>query len=340
MTKGAVNTHLLLWDRRCTSIKPPSSSNFSVSSKYMSTKARSPKSTAWSGPGSTVCNGCRTAEEPTTHRGAMWEAALLIHTIQALGDLPAPLHDRFAKKMSEEAIPVVFDPCASYPCFEWNGWKIAEPMTVLTDALLSLLSLFLGLYLLQLPRITSSQQFCAMGYIFQTIGYGAGAVVHGLGKVEGVAWIWDISMISTALYGTCLVHGTSKALWSSGRSAVVFALVWTACAVYIALEQMGYNKFQHMGIFLFFVETILLLIGVTTWIGDGSKAGMMMTFGAATVFGGTAIQRAKWGFHEHFNHNDVFHLLIGVAVTFMAVGVKYFPQRDRTIAPEDKKKDQ
>lgn len=46
--------------------------------------------------------------------------------------------------------------------------------------------------------------------------------------------------------------------------------------------------------------------------------------GLGTAVTGAAIQRAEWGLHEHFNHNDIYHVLGAITIwCFYLAGKKF-----------------
>ena len=45
------------------------------------------------------------------------------------------------------------------------------------------------------------------------------------------------------------------------------------------------------------------------WFGKGDQGALWIMAGFVVTLGGASFTVTKFGFHKHFNHNDIFHVI-------------------------------
>ena len=155
---------------------------------------------------------------------------------------------------------------------------ITEPMTMVTDYLMTALCVVLAVELLRKagPSRRSSVALWATSFLVAAAAALAGGTAHGfkLYLGEGHAIIWKVTICSIGLTALLmLIAGIRSAKWPTTTDR--------------ARRKAGHQ-----------------------WL----KAGLVAS--AA----GVLIQRIGIGFHEHFNHNDIYHLVQMAGIYFFYRG--------------------
>ena len=193
---------------------------------------------------------------------------------------------------------------------------ISEPSTLLTDCLLAAVAFVLGVRLWAgVPGDTLARRLWAAAFLVGAAAAAAGGAVHGFraslpDPLE--AALWTGCLMAAALCGALLVAGASCHVLEGAprkRALVVVALVLIAeLGLLFAAPLTRYAVWAGA----FWIVSLLALVA-------GSASGRTallapMAFGLALVGAGLVVQRAGWGLHAHFNHNDVAHVLMTVAL--------------------------
>jgi hypothetical protein len=193
---------------------------------------------------------------------------------------------------------------------------ISEPSTLLTDYLLAALAAALGarLWAGAAPDALARRLWAA-ALLVGAAAAAAGGTVHGLRASLGPsleAVLWTSCLMAAALAGGLLVAGAAcHVLQGAGRSAVLAGL---PLVLSVQLGVLFVEPVTRHAVWAgaFWIAALLLLVA-------GSPSGRAvllapMALGLALVGAGLVVQRAGWGFHPTFNHNDVAHVLMTAAL--------------------------
>ena len=201
---------------------------------------------------------------------------------------------------------------------------MAEPVTVLTDYVLAAVATWFGVGLLREPVV--SRRLWGGAMVLTAVAALLGGTEHGLRPyLSGPSrfWIWE---------GTYLAIGGANALLLAGAARVAWPARWRRVAIVLILARLGVfvvvvtldQHFRH--VVRDFALTLLVLSVFATWGARRRLPWPAWLAGAIVLsLAGAAVQGLRLAPHEHFNHNDLFHVL-------QAAGVVFFSRAGRLLA--------
>jgi len=193
---------------------------------------------------------------------------------------------------------------------------ISEPSTLLTDCLLAAVAFALGVRLWAgVPGETLARRLWAAAFLVGAAAAAAGGTVHGFraslpDPLE--AALWTGCLMAAALCGALLVAGTScHVLQGAPRKLALVAVALVLIAELGLLFAAPLTRYAVWAGAFWIVSLLALVAGSAS-----ARAALLapMALGLALVGAGLVVQRAGWGLHPHFNHNDVAHVLMTVAL--------------------------
>jgi hypothetical protein len=189
---------------------------------------------------------------------------------------------------------------------------ITEPVTLLTDYLLGTLALWLAFQLLQTggaARSLARTLWAAAFFGLATASF-AGGTYHGFTEPLGGAGrtlTWKLTLVSIGVVSLTLTCGATLAAFEGfvRRAVVAFAvgkfvvyLVWIS-----AHDEFVYAIADYVPAMLY-----VLVLQARAWRQQG-PSGPWIVAGVLVSFFAAAIQQSGFTLHEHFNHNDLYHLI-------------------------------
>lgn len=230
--------------------------------------------------------------------------------------------------------------CTAYPC----GLGVAEPTTMITDYILTVELFILAAILVRLGWSASPTwaQYWAVGFVFLGISFACGGTEHGFAiplKCDGrdacisSSWVWVATLLfqtpglALPVVGTVqLVRGpeatTAKTLAVAYASLLVLIQTATALVGAIAAPLEGF-LISFIAVILFALPSIVIVLTLlslpvcccrTKPPDPGQPTALV---GWVICMASLGWQATGIGLHEHFNHNDIFHVIfmIGLATT-------------------------
>ena len=196
---------------------------------------------------------------------------------------------------------------------------LAEPTTTLTDFLLAGAAWWWGARLL-----CSGGAARLMGVAFAATGVGAalGGCLHGFGPgwTEGArALVWLATYAAIGLANLFLLAAAVRAFAPRLFQLPLLGLAGFRCGAYLILLA-SHRDFRYVVYDL--VGTLVALVVLASLGRSARSAATRWTFVAVGItLAGALVQRSGLRFHEHFNHNDLFHLIqIGGLYAFYRAG--------------------
>ena len=152
-----------------------------------------------------------------------------------------------------------------------------------------------------------------------------GGTEHGLRpslSAPSRFWIWEGTYLAIGGANALLLAGAARVAWPPRWRRVALVLILlrlTAFVVVVTLDQ----HFRHA--VLDFGLTLLVLATFAAWGARRRLAWPAWLAGAIAVsLVGAAVQGLRLAPHEHFNHNDLFHVLQTAGVVLFARAAGYF----------------
>lgn len=200
---------------------------------------------------------------------------------------------------------------------------VYEPLTLLTDVLLAAWALFLGL---QLRR---GADYCARllwswALIMTAVTALAGGLWHGYSPYWSpslvTAWwrgVMVIVAVADVLFGWAIIGHSLKGPWRKKLNTLValklgiyLLLLWWVDGFWLAVAD--------------YLPTLLLILALQVSRLRHEREAQWLTMGVLTAFVAAGVQVAEVRIHTHFNHNDLYHLIQGLALYFLYRGGRLF----------------
>src|SRR5262245_35446307 len=184
----------------------------------------------------------------------------------------------------------------------------AEPATTLTDYLLAAAAWTWGLLLLR----ARSDVARLMGLAFMATGIAAavGGSLHGFGprwSEPARARAWLATYAAIGLANLFLLAAAIRAFAPRAYRLPLLGLAGFRLGVYLILLA-SHRDFRYV---VYDLGGTLLALVVLALLGrsESEAASRWVLIGVAVTFGGALVQLGDLRLHEHFNHNDLFHLI-------------------------------
>ena len=191
--------------------------------------------------------------------------------------------------------------------------QLSEPMTMITDYLLGGWTFYLAFKLIRKGMRVSQRSIILWGLSFVATGIAAliGGTSHGFALYLGTMTkevIWTATLISIGfaslfLLSAAIITTFKKPLrdWLIAATALKFILF----AVWIV----SHSEFKYV-----IYDYVPAMIGVLTVqvygkYSRGDKSAVWIISGILISFGAAAVQQSGFTLHEHFNHNDLYHVI-------------------------------
>lgn len=190
---------------------------------------------------------------------------------------------------------------------------IHEPMTLATDYLLTIAAAVFAI------RLWRTNRQWALAFLFTAAGSFFGGTYHGFGPVVGVLTavvLWKLTVFSIGLASFFLVLGSGRALLLVALVKLIVYMSWMTVHSEFVWVVIDYG-------------IALLIVGVVQLVRRGPSTPWVIGSIVVSVLG-ALVQMSRLTLHEHFNHNDLYHLIQLVALWLLYRGGKLM---SRSTAP-------
>ena len=186
---------------------------------------------------------------------------------------------------------------------------IQEPMTLATDYMLAGLGVAFGVHLLR----KGSRAGRLWAYAFFAMAAGAlfGGTAHGF-----VDWldagrhaaVWKATTYSIGLASFFLLAATAAGVLPCKLSRMLMIAAAVKLAIY--LWWMGsHDEFKYV-IYDYGPSMLVVLAAhLRAWRAIGVKWARWIVAGVVVSFAGAGVQMSGFALHQHFNHNDLYHVV-------------------------------
>ena len=204
--------------------------------------------------------------------------------------------------------------------------QITEPMTMVSDYLLAGVAVLLALPLLRLGRLVSHASIRLWGFalLATAAGAAAGGSSHGFSLYLGTAGqavAWKLTVYSIGLASLLMVAGSTIATVPRWLRQWLITIAVIQFAVY-AVWMLTHDEFIY--VIYDYVPSMIGLVALHTysWYSHRDTAAPWIIAGVAVSFAAAGIQQSGWSLHEHFNYNDIYHLVQIVALFLFYTGAR------------------
>jgi hypothetical protein len=198
---------------------------------------------------------------------------------------------------------------------------MSEPTTTLTDALLAILATVLGLQLAVLAQAGGSlaDLFWVTAFLGTAVTAGLGSLSHGFGprlKARQASRLWVTTLV-VALVANAAFLAAVLCLALDGWPRTL-GLMATLVGLIASLRRVRVDpRYRH--VITAGAATIVVAGLLTAWAWWQGQAAWAPWVAAGLVVSaiGAVVQRRGIGLTAWFNHNDVYHVLQGLALILL-----------------------
>jgi len=210
---------------------------------------------------------------------------------------------------------------------------ISEPMTMITDFALGAVSAALGWRLYQGAQANRARQCWGLGFGALAVSALLGGLHHGFAAVMSQATVsisWKVTVLAIGLFSFGMMAGSVLASTRGAVRTGLLAIAGAQLAIYAAW-MLAHNEYRYVVLDTAAAMAMLLLLHGWSAVSRRDEASYWALAGIAVSALAAAVQYHRVSLHEHFNHNDLYHLIQLAGMVLFFKGGKLL--RDRT-APD------
>jgi hypothetical protein len=187
---------------------------------------------------------------------------------------------------------------------------IHEPMTLATDYLLAVVTVFLGY------RLIDKSRWWAIAFFAVALAALAGGSYHGFPSLHPDL-LWKSTLVAAGVASYAMLVATARATRIYPRSIEVLATLklWIYC-VWIFFNEAFIVVVIDSGSALLLVATLHAIRGGPPW--------RWMISAVAVSVAAAGVQAMKLAPHPQFNHNDLYHVIQIAAMWLFYRGVRLY----------------
>jgi hypothetical protein len=209
---------------------------------------------------------------------------------------------------------------------------LTEPMTLVTDYILSGVTGWLGWQLWAAREAQASRRLWALAFAALALAALAGGSHHGYSLLlpESVlAALWKVTVFSVGIASFGMLCGSAVAVTSERTRQLLLMLAGAKLALY-SLWMADHDEYLFV-----IADTGGAMLGIAilhlwSWIRDREEPSRWIIGAIVVSVLAASVQAAGLAPHPHFNHNDLYHVIQITAMFLFYKGAKLL--RDRSAA--------
>jgi len=195
---------------------------------------------------------------------------------------------------------------------------IYEPMTTITDVLITIIALYYSreLTAIYLHQLLNVQYHWIWTFRMLALGAFLGAISHGIGPYLSPLIRDSIWKFTTYCIGIMSYFMVLTMLHHLFDYPVVLRLRWILIAliiIYLAIVTINDN---FINVIRFYVPLLVIVVFglLYTWLTVSADGTNIIILGILISFIAASVQQSRIVFHEHLNYNDIAHFIQMVAM--------------------------
>jgi hypothetical protein len=190
---------------------------------------------------------------------------------------------------------------------------ISEPTTLVTDYMLGTLSELCGVFLLKqnLTLRQTSIRLWAFALMAAAMGSYVGGTYHGFQHALSVpvaALLWKVTTISMGVASFLLLAAAINSAFAGQDRRWLLAGAALKLTIYV-LWMLGHDEFRFVIYDYGSTLVILMLLVVAGRTHGVSGHRAYIASGILVSIAAAAVQQSGVRLHQHFNHNDLMHVV-------------------------------
>ena len=187
--------------------------------------------------------------------------------------------------------------------------KITEPMTMITDYILTIQAIIYAVLIFQQTDGQISRFLWGVFFVMIAFGALVGGTTHGFKanmSVERITLMRRTTGWSVGLSGILILVGILfTQLQNNLLLIILIALIILSYLIYV------YWIFNHPSFInvIMYYAPLMAIIVIIELFSLSAPSAPWIIFGLISMFVGFGVQAKKKGIHKHLNHNDIFHFI-------------------------------
>lgn len=221
---------------------------------------------------------------------------------------------------------------ASQPAIDFFGLKVLEPVTTLTDLIVSAACFYA---FIKLKRSANKESaFIYFQYFFLTMGLATtigGLIGHAFIYAFNFSWKipgWIISMFSVALIERFVIlHARPLMGPSIGKFFGLLNLIELTTFIFITIYTLNFYFVEVHAAYGLLV--IVFSFELFVFLKTKNKGSKMILYGVGLAAVSAMIHICKFSIHQWFNYFDLSHIFMTISVWFFYKGAQeIFPEKN------------
>lgn len=201
--------------------------------------------------------------------------------------------------------------------------QILEPVTVVTDLLVSVVCLYAYFKLRKLKTQSAAVKLFAYYFLTLSLATASGGIVgHGLQNTLGFGWkvpTWIISMISiTFIERTAIIHARPLLSKRTTRFFLTFNIVELITMVVAAISTLNFLLVEAQA--AFGLLAIVFSFELYIFIKKRNEESRILLIAVGVSALPAIVHLSKFSIDRWFNYNDIAHVLMAVAAYVFYLG--------------------
>ena len=210
---------------------------------------------------------------------------------------------------------------------------ITEPATMLTDYVLALLTIYFAVQLLKIRTGQRSVQLWGAAFFATAFAAIVGGTSHGFALYLDDFWqtvIWKATVYAIGVASFCMLAGTLIATIKPPLQKWLVAVAALQFLIY-ALWMINHDDFKYVIYDYAPAMLAVLVLQIYSHLKLGDPAARWIIAGVLISFFAAGVQQSGFTIHQHFNHNDLYHVIQMGAIYLLFRGAGLL--RDRIQVP-------
>jgi hypothetical protein len=191
--------------------------------------------------------------------------------------------------------------------------SFSEPTTMATDYVLVLMCGFFAWRLWRVGKATAQASICswAAGFVCFALASLAGGTVHGFSTILSEAVLqalWKFTLYAIGLASFFLLTGTLSACTLPSVRRFALLIPYVQLIVY-ALWMATHDDFRYAIYDYAFTNLSIVVLQLHAGISRRAVSAPWLIGGVLVSFLAAGVQFNEIALHQHFNHNDLYHVI-------------------------------
>lgn len=194
------------------------------------------------------------------------------------------------------------------------NYGILEPMTMITDFMIAAVAAFCFFSL----KTHKASKYWRLAFLFLSISALAGGLHHGLANLWSESWSlnsWKLTVLSIGGVSLSIAFEAIYRLKTQYQKQLRIFFVLKSIIYFVVVT---FFSDQFLVVILEYLPNLLFLMFVCVYLflKEKMQTHLYVVIGVVVSLLAVVIQMSQVSIHQHFNHNDLYHIVQIVGLIF------------------------